>query len=259
MRAKPYIGITGAKTVSEVDNIISEYNKDNFEEHVLMLGFLASYKTLNNIPTTNRRYPQIEELPHLIQHSGKRAFNMVHYNSKEIDTLASQIDQIFSKLPKEFCRALQLNIPWPDLRQVEKIMNAYPELQIVLQLSSKAMANKNKKEIVDKVQDYNGLASYVLIDPSGGNGLEFNIDVSVDIYSELNMRLPDLTIGLAGGFTGENVKQRLEELSVKLNSLEFCIDAESGLRDKLSDNYGDDLLNFRKVRHYLQSAARVLW
>lgn len=39
---------------------------------------------------------------------------------------------------------------------------------------------------------------------------------------------------------------------------EFCIDAEGGLRNKLTPAYGDDILSIRKVRGYLQSASQVI-
>ena len=44
----------------------------------------------------------------------------------------------------------------------------------------------------------------------------------------------------------------------KIDSKDFCIDAEGGLRDKLSSDYGDDLINLEKVKGYIQSASRVL-
>ncbi len=70
--------------------------------------------------------------------------------------------------------------------------------------------------------------------------------------------MPDVTVGFAGGFNGENVEGRLRELVLALFHEDFCIDAEGGLRDKLTGAYGDDLLNRGKVRSYLQEASRVI-
>ena len=57
---------------------------------------------------------------------------------------------------------------------------------------------------------------------------------------------------------GSNVKTNCHDLINKCRDFSFSIDAEGGLRDKLSEKYGDDLLNMNKVREYIQSASSVL-
>ena len=132
------------------------------------------------------------------------------------------------------------------------------EMQIVFQASHKAMENKTLAQIVSGIKAYGDSLAYVLIDPSGGRGLEFDLKQSVQLYQELREKCSDLVIGFAGGFTGENVESRLTDLILMIQSEEFCIDAEGGLRDKLTLAYGDDLLNPLKVRNYLQNAAKAL-
>ena len=66
-----------------------------------------------------------------------------------------------------------------------------------------------------------------------------------------------MRIGLAGGFTGDNVFLRTKKLVSEIGN-HFCIDAEGGLRDKITSADGDDLLNIEKVRYYLQEASKVL-
>ena len=50
----------------------------------------------------------------------------------------------------------------------------------------------------------------------------------------------------------------LKEILQQIGESDFCIDAEGGLRDKITSAYGDDLLNIDKVRGYLQSDSSVL-
>ena len=53
---KSYIGITGPINNKEVNDIIREFSYAKYSEsskHIPMLGFLVSYKTLNNLPTKN--------------------------------------------------------------------------------------------------------------------------------------------------------------------------------------------------------------
>jgi len=255
---KPYIGITGPISIQETKDVCKEFSNAGYSmksQHVPMLGFLASNKTINNQVIQNKRYPSIKSLPELLRATDSQVLTMIHYNSREIETLSNQIAQIFDGIYENgLCRAIQLNIVWPDIGQVSKIKEQYSEMQIVFQASNKAMLEKTPNQIAKGVRSYGDSLSYVLIDPSGGRGLPFNLESSVAIYSELKEQCPDLTIGFAGGFTGENVKPRLKELFQRTKDDNFCIDAEGGLRDKISSKYGDDSLNLKKVREYIQSS-----
>lgn len=262
MTAKPYVGITGPVNVQETREVCREFSEAGYTRntpHTPMLGFLVSYKTLNGQPTKNRRYPPVNGLPELLQATDGRVLTMVHYNSKEMDTLSNQIAQIFDGVYEDgLCRAIQLNIVWPNIDQVARIKEQFPDMRIVFQASHKSMDGRTPSQIAEGVRAYRDSLSYVLIDPSGGRGVPFDLESSVAIYSELREQCPDLTIGFAGGFTGENVAPRLREIIQKIGEKDFCIDAEGGLRDKVTAAYGDDLLNIEKVRGYLQSASTVL-
>jgi phosphoribosylanthranilate isomerase len=262
MGAKPYVGITGPVTTQEVELILNEFNIAGYtmgSAHVPMLGYLVSFKTLNGQPTLNRRYPSIIALQGLIQRAAGKVLTMVHYNSREISTLTDQVCRIFDGVYQEgLCRAVQLNIVWPDATQVKRIKEKFPELQIVFQASHKAMEGKSPAQICEGIREYGDAISYALIDPSGGRGLEFDINSSLVVYQELRETTPAITVGFAGGLTGANVEERVKSILSRTGSPDFCIDAECGLRDKLSDAYGDDSLNIQKVKAYLQAASSVL-
>lgn len=262
MNAKPYVGITGPVNVQETKDICREFSEASYSmenPHIPMLGFLVSYKTLNGQATQNRRYPLTNSLPELLRATDGQVLTMVHYNSKETDTLSNQVAEIFDGVYENgLCRAIQLNIVWPDISQVARIKEQHPNMQVVFQASHKAMNGKTPNQIAKGVKDYGDSINYVLIDPSGGRGMPFDLESSVAIYSELREQCPNLTIGFAGGFTGENVAPRLREILKQIEEDKFCIDAEGGLRDKITSAYGNDLLNIEKVRGYLQSASSVL-
>ncbi|MBS3165982.1 hypothetical protein J4444_02570 [Candidatus Woesearchaeota archaeon] len=262
MVAKSYVGITGPVTVQETIDICREFSEAGYTmttPHIPMLGFLVSYKTLNGEVTQNRRYPTLTELPALLGVTKGQVLTMVHYNSPERDSLSEQVARIFSGIYQPgLCRAIQLNMAWPDITQVAQIKETYPNMQIVFQASHKAMDGKSPSELAQGIRAYGDSIRYVLIDPSGGRGIPFDLDSSIAVYSELRDLCPDLTIGFAGGFTAENVIQRLIMTMQKVRGSDFCIDAEGGLRDKVTTAYGDDLLSIPKVREYLQSASSVL-
>ena len=258
MTPKPYVGITGLATSEDIAGVLNEFVYAGYSMrsgHMPLLGFLVSYKTLNGIPTANRRYPMLKDLPRIMRLSN--AFNMIHYNSREMPDLAKQVEKVFDYIPG-LCDALQLNIAWPWSYQVNKIRERFPEMKIVFQASSGAMRDRTPKAIAEGIRLYGDSINYVLIDPSGGQGKPFDIKKSLAVYSEIRSRVPYLKVGFAGGFTGENVAERLEALIGDTRYLDFCIDAEGGLRDKITGVYGDDLLNLEKVRGYLQAASSVL-
>jgi hypothetical protein len=255
MESKPYVGITGPVSSNEVYAICNEFSDAGFNmetPHIPMLGYLVSYKTLN-CQAGNRRYPLFGMLPDLINEA-RDVMTMIHYNSS-VDGLANQVEQVFDSI-YDNCKALQLNIPWPDVSEVRKIKEHFPEMQIVFQASGKVMKDKTPAELKERIAEYGDTISYVLVDPSGGRGQPFDIGHSVELYEELK-ELP-LTIGMAGGFNENNTANRLRELVRTIGHDNFCIDVEGGLRDKLSDAYGDDLLNLEKVTHYLQAASLVI-
>ena len=125
MAMKPYIGITGPVNVQETREIFREFSEAGYSidaPHIPMLGFLVSYKTLNGQPTSNRRYPPVSTLSELLQATEGKVLTMIHYNSKERDSLYNQVAQIFDGIYETgLCKAIQLNIVWPDLSQVAKI------------------------------------------------------------------------------------------------------------------------------------------
>jgi len=261
MKQKPYIGVTGVTTKEEVKSAVEAFAEAGFSmasSHIPSLGYLVSYKTLNAMPHDNRRYPLFIDLPILLNAAGNNVQTMIHYNSREMDTLADQVSKIFQGIYDQgLCKAMQLNIVWPDDNQVEKIRKRFPDMKIVLQLSDRAMYDKSIETICSKVTLYKGLADYVLIDPSGGRSKEFLMSNSLEIYYGLIEY--GFTIGFAGGFTGGNVKEKLKMLKEMIGTNEFSIDAEGGLRDKrISDKYGDDDFNIEKVKKYLKEASIIL-
>lgn len=222
--------------------------------HIPMIGITVSYETLNGQPGINKRYPAFSDVPKMLDAAGDNVLTMIHYDSRQEDTLAEQLNKIFREVK---CRAVQLNIPWPDVKQIKRAKYIFPDLKIVLQLSREMMQGRSPDEIASKMNQYGDSVSYVLIDPSGGSGIPFAPQDIVPIFLKLKEKT-NLTLGFAGGFDGDNVGKRVQQLINLTGTDMFCIDAESGLRDKFSDSYGDDILNLDKVRNYLQASSIIL-
>ncbi|MFH1503202.1 MAG: hypothetical protein ABIE36_00915 [Candidatus Diapherotrites archaeon] len=262
MESKPYIGITGPVLKEEVLGICGLFEDFGFYENRSvkpMIGILASYKTLNNIKIENRRYPKLKIISELIKEMKSGTFRTIHYNTREFGSLSKQVSELiyfpYHKIPLD---GIQLNITYPPIDQIEKIKKEFPELEIIFQANSEVLNSGSKKEVAKRIKNYGGLIDYVLIDSSGGKGENLDIPYSADLANEIKDLSPNINIGFAGGFKGSNVKVNYHDLINKCRGFAFSIDAEGGLRDKLSEKYGDDLLNINKVREYIQSASSFL-
>jgi phosphoribosylanthranilate isomerase len=262
MKSQPYVGITGASSLKECKDVCREFYSAGFSmvrSHLPMIGFLVSYNTLNNIPTENKRYPLFENIYPLLREVEGKVFSTIHYNSKEVNTLSSQIEKVFDDIyENHLCRGIQLNIPFPPINEVEKIKQKFPDMKIIFQANHTVLDSGTSIEVTQKIKSYEKIINYVLLDPSGGQGLEFNLEKSIELYKNINKICPNLTIGFAGGLNGTNVSKRITDISQTLGHKDFCIDAEGGLRDKITIEYGDDLLNIEKVRSYLQESKIIL-
>lgn len=263
MKERPYIGVTGPTTQQEVNHLLDSFeaNGINMESpHVPMIGFLVAQKTLNGgTLENNRRYPAFKDIPGLLKATGPFSFNTIHYSSPQKDNLGDQIIGIFKGPIYEdgLSQAVQLNIKWPPIDELRRTKLALPDLKIIMQLSSKALEGKSPREVADLLASYGSLADYTLIDPSGGQGVPFDAEAVVPYFEAISDRNPHLTIGVAGGFSGENVIERGEELIKLLGTNEFSIDAEGALRDRMGSTFGDDIYNPEKVELFISEASRV--
>jgi len=260
--AQPYVGITGVTTTKEVEDAIKEYAIAGYtmtSKHIPMLGYLMSQKTINELPNDNRRVIDYFRRKELFAAAGGNALTMIHYFTKEKETLADQIEIAFDSLYPDLCRAVQLNVNLPLIDQVKQIKHKFPHMQIVFQANRYIIEEKEPKDVAKIIQDYAPFIDYVLIDPSGGTGKDFDLKVCANLYRLIKETSPNLTLGFAGGLSGENVYDRAKDLITVVKANDFCIDAEGKLRTKFSRKKDDDFLSMEKVRKYLIESAKVLY
>lgn len=262
MKERPYIGVTGATTKEEVSHLVKTFKNNGFTMdsfHIPMVGILVSHATLRGESVQNRRYPAFANVLGLLQLSAGSALNTIHYNARELEYLYYHLAVIFNKgiYGENICRAVQLNIPWPEVKQLRRIKDEKPDLKIIMQLSSRSLKDRTPEEVVKLFEKYCGIAEYALIDTSGGRGEPFDQNVVVPYYLTLQAAYPNLSLGVAGGLSGENVIEKCREFSILVGTENFSIDAEGKLRDQLSPKYGDDTYNPRKVESYLKQAAAL--
>ncbi|MFC1803353.1 hypothetical protein ACFL0D_05235 [Thermoproteota archaeon] len=264
MKAKPYVGITGLTTSNEVKAVVKLFQEFGYtldSPHIPMMGFLIDYRFIKGMSKLNMRYPDFKDLTEILQAADNKVFTMIHYTmygmeSKIMHTLAEQVTQVFEGIYDDHCKSVQFNIGWPNAEQVEIIKDKFPEMQIVLQLLDRMSDNK-KGELVERIKKLDNL-DYILIDPSAGKQVEFDIDRSLHQYFVLKDKFPSITLGFAGGLTGENLARKIKKIIEKTGDSNFCIDAEGGLRTQIGEEFAYDVLDMKKVRCYLKAASSVL-
>jgi phosphoribosylanthranilate isomerase len=155
--------------------------------------------------------------------------------------LIEKLYEDYERNQPPFSFGIQLNINWPDPNDVKRIKDTYPKLSIILQVSGFSS--------LEKVKSYYGFCDYILIDSSKGRGIEFNLNEVVKAYRTIQEYIPT-TIGIAGGFSPENVRGRVLDLRKSLRTDNFCIDAQNRLRT-------NGHLDMHKVDKYLKEAIEA--
>ncbi|MDP3990124.1 MAG: hypothetical protein Q8Q01_02870 [archaeon] len=251
LKPKPYVGITGFTTGKEV-RTLGDYALTILpESHQLMLGYVVTDKRLADKSSRGTNSPAFNDLPDLIQAAPVGTLPMIHYFTSNPATLVDDLTTVFQTgdlFEKNLCTAVQLNQLWPELDYLEELKIKFSGLQIVLQLPKTAL-KESIEQIINKAIVYSGLAEYVLLDPSGGEGIDFRPRKILDLLERLPSVLPKATFGIAGGFSAENVSSHIELLSKNYHQ-PFSIDAQGKLR---SDN--KTYLDLEHAKDYLSNAG----
>lgn len=253
-----YISVTAGKDSEEVDAILGEFRTAGYslsQEYAPTIGIQISEKTLNGIKPKNLRFAAFADVPSLLRRIDGKAMPVIHYNTKNIDTLSEQVSRVFESV-HEHCRLVQINATFPDVSQLQRIKERFDGLKISLQVDYRGL---DLKDVPEKVASYGDCLDYVLIDPSRGRGEVFNLEDSARLYLDIKEKRPDYGIVIAGGLSGDNAEEVLDKIIGMIHTKDFSICAEGQLRDKVSyEHWGQDVLNIGKVRDYLRSVKRVL-
>lgn len=243
----PYIGVTGFMSAQEVNEVLQGLPSESPRK--LMVGVLASSKTIQRIPNKwPNRYPNPEDIAGIfVGHPA--ALNLVHFNTKEPERLLAQMVEV-TELGGENLHGFQLNLKWPDPRTIEDYKKKHPEKVIVLQCGGGALVEvgENPQSLADAAKMYEGLCEYLLIDPSGGYGMPFDTAKGLEFLKALHFSVKGMGFGIAGGLRPETL-DLLEPIAKVFP--DTSIDAEGRLRD------GNDHLDVVKAKRFVALADAV--
>jgi len=244
---RPYVGITGFMSGDEVTIVLGAMPK---LRHALMVGVLASDKTLNGMPSDYpNRYPKIQDIAAIFV-DDPRVLNLVHYHAKYLDALERQLEEIVAHGGPHL-HGIQLNLDEPPLRLLQAFKVRHPDQKLVIQANHSMFrrADYSPQRLARKAAAYASVAEYLMFDLSGGNGMQCSSDMLRNFVVAMKAEKVPMQLGISGGFgvyTLHTVKQLLREYP------DLSIDAERRLRTD------DDHLDTDLAVEYLQRAARCL-
>ena len=243
---EPYVGVTGVMSDVEAISLLSAIPVAG-SRRKLMMGLLASSKTIEGVPNKwPNRYPTLENIGSIFQND-PRALNLIHFNTKDPSLLFEQMLKAHS-LAGPHCHGFQLNVAWPDPRALRAFYMMRKGPAIVLQVGSRAFAcvKDSPRELADKIaQEYAKYIDYVLLDPSGGLGRPLDAEVLRGYLRALGVRGLPIGLGVAGGLSASTLHLVAPLLDEFPN---LSIDAEGKLRDE------DDRLDISAATAYIKNA-----
>ena len=246
----PYVGVTGFMSRAEVNEALSVVPRDS--THRLMIGVLMSSKTLAG--QTNKwpgRYPQKEAVADIfVDHP--QALNLVHYSTDDPHTLLEQLVQV-TELAGPHLDGFQLNIPWPNLHQLDdyRSLDYGSTHTIILQIGKDSVLDVGgtPEGMVSALENYVGVVDGVLFDPSGGRGEPFDPERAILYLSAIEDAGWNLGLGVAGGL-GPHTNHLIKPVAKRFQDI--SIDAQGKLRDSGNN------LDTEAMKRYLVNMLNIL-
>jgi hypothetical protein len=246
-----YVGITGFKSRTQVAWLSAEHTGSR----KLMVGVLASYRTIMQGQfKPDGRSPKREDIAKIFS-PVDAMLNMVHYYTEDQTNLELQLACAMG-YGGLLCQGLQLNIAWPDPEAIRAFRDSFErDPVIVIQLGGRRwpLTDLKPRALSLKVLDlYDGIADYILLDPSGGLGKEMDVAMLLPYLETLEAHLQvarrPMGLAIAGGLCAENLN-KIRPLCEQFPRLSF--DAEGKLHS------GPGQLDLDRCRRYLE-VARTL-
>jgi hypothetical protein len=249
---KPYIGITGFTKPEEVAFALNIFPKDGNRK--LMVGVLATYKSLRGIPMKPRwakQTPNPEAIEKIFP-DDERVINLVHFSSEvgQNPSILNDLLKIHELAGPNF-HGFQLNLVWPEIQVLKeykrKVGFGY---QIILQIGQKSIevVGATPEGVVEKLSYYVDVIDGILFDLSGGLGKQLDTELAREFLFVIKARGWNLGLGVAGGLGPQSlplVKPLLSDFP------DLSIDAQSQLRNAEND------LDTELVKAYLQQALQM--
>ncbi len=252
----PYIGITDFTSFEQVQHMqkVFQEHKQPGSKRVLHVGAMMSFKTLyGHLTQWAEVFPPKETLKTIFQPCGD-VYNCLHYADYEEWQTASADLELAIKYAGPFVHAVQLDMIWPAPMMIELAILSTPKIEVILQIGRQAMkvAGNDPNMVVCLLDHYSGLIDRVLLDKSGGHGIEMSVPELLPYARAIRKRFPHFGLVVAGGLGPDSiglVEPLLDEFP------NISIGAQGKLRPSGS---ALDPIDWNMAERYLIEALKLL-
>lgn len=239
-----FISITDFTSREQVVRLLRKFasglflaNRSECPQHDVRLGVgvMMSRKTLLGLPAKWASvFPRKEDV-HSIFLKNPNVFNALHY----VDYEGESGESLFENLRKAILYggpnldALQLDMIWPDKNVLQQIKSLFPGVKIILQIGREAVAEAGTQaeSVALKIhEDYIGRADYLLLDMSGGKGIQMDPAYLDTLAMTIHRKTGFSNFVFAGGLGPDTVWSVNECLTSVGTPTLPSIDAQSRLR-----------------------------
>lgn len=170
----------------------------------------------------SRRHPAPKQLRQSLRHENpligpRRIRKIIYFDSSDPNNLFEHIKNMLCLTQIE-PDAILFNLPWPPIRQLEKIRVVYPSIDLILKIDPCAydIAHRSPRNVMKRLNSYRLLIDEVLLKPKNR---EMTEPIDLTSAAELIEYLSDcagwLSLAVAGGFNEMSLDPLREFLKSK--------------------------------------------
>ncbi len=242
-------GIAGFMSASEVAAVLGA----SPDWMPVGVGVLASFKTLYEGGNRHRlRYAARKDIAGIFP-DHPRAENLVHYatETQGMGLVAELVDAFNAGGP--LCHGLQVNVAWPSSEALAAFRKVKPAARIILQV--KLTGAMMDGFVGAKLYNYGGVIDGVLLDVSGGTGVELDPARIAPLVASLATLHPRIRVGIAGGLTAVRLMAMEGPLAALMTRYTWLsMDTENGVRDQAP---GGGNMVLAEALAYVAMAGRI--
>lgn len=231
-----YAGVCDVLSPEEARAMANEVRAHRTDpDRKVMIGVMAGHFSIRpeiDDPTDQRSvFPTRDEMAMGFT-DDPDVINTIHfadlYRPKEIQTLFEDLELVVEH-GGENLHAIQLDVTWPDVDEMDRFKAKYPDLAIVLQLGRSAFdeVGHDPQQIVERLDEYGDSIDYVLLDLSMGKSKAMEAEGLLAALRLIRKELPGLGLAVAGGL-GPDTVHLLEPIAKEFPDI--SIDAQGRLK-----------------------------
>lgn len=252
MLERAYIGITDFMTSDQVRQMLEvlRENRQLYWKRRLGVGVMMSWKTLHDQPTKwTSAFPKKEAIADIFV-SDADAYNVLHYADYDGHPVLENLELVRACGGRHL-NAIQLDMIWPDPRDIQEFHSRHSEVGIIVQANAKALeaVGDDPTALVARLKDYGDSIACVLLDKSMGRGLGMDAASLLPFARAIVDKLPTLAIAAAGGL-GPDTLHLADPLIAEFPGI--SLDAQGRLRPSGS---AMDPIDWTMAALYLKRSA----